>query len=94
MSSLRKVLWVVAAFAVVHGIEACATEDPGAELNPQPLPPQGPGEAKSPEDDGRGGATGGSSSSGSSSSGAPNAGADASDGGDAGDAGGDSSGDK
>lgn len=92
MSSLRKVLWVLAAFAVVHGVEACATEEPGAELNPQPLPPQDPGEAKSPDDDGRGGTTGGSSSSGGSS-GAPNAGADASDGGDGGDAGGDSSGD-
>lgn len=91
MSSLRKVLWVVAAFAVVHGVEACSAEEPGAELNPQPLPPQDPGEAKSPSDD-RGSSTGGGSSSSGSSSGAPNAGVDASDGGDAGD-GGDSSGD-
>lgn len=91
MSPLRRVVWIVAAFAVVHGVQACATEDSGAELNPQPLPPQDPGEAKSPSDDGRGTSAGGSSSSGGSS-GAPNAGADASDGGDAGDAGTDSSG--
>lgn len=92
MSSLRRVLWVVAAFAVVHGVEACSAEEPGAELNPQPLPPQDPGESKGPEDDGRGTAGGASSSSGGSS-GAPNADADASDGGDAGDGGADSSGD-
>lgn len=92
MSSLRRVLWVVAAFAVVHGVQACSAEEPGAELNPQPLPPQDPGESKTPGDDGRATGAGGSSSSGGSS-GAPNSGADASDGGDGGDAGADSSGD-
>ena len=65
MTSLRRALWLILALAGAHGIEACAADEPSAELNPQPLPP-------SEDEKGRGsssGSTGGEAAGGTSSSG-------------------------
>jgi len=93
MRPLRRVLFVLAALAAVHGVQACASETPDPGLNPQPLPPEdqkdntrNPEEvAQDPNAVGGSTSSGGSSSSGSSGATAP----DATDGGDGGDAGGD-----
>lgn len=87
MTSLRRTLLVVFAFAIAHGVEACATEnEQGAELNPQPLPPNEDNKTtQTPEE--RAPVPGGGSSSGtgagstSSSGGPANMDADAGDGG-------------
>lgn len=83
MRPLHRVLWVLAAFVALQGVQACASETPDPGLNPQPLPPQDE-PVRSPETIEEGKSTGGgSTSSGGTTSGEPNAGVD----GDAGDAG-------
>lgn len=95
MRPLHRVLFLVAALAAVHGVQACATETPDPGLNPQPLPPEDQKDnTRNPEEavqDPTGPGAGGSTSSGGSSSGG-SSGATANDG-DAGDGGGDSGGD-
>lgn len=90
MRPLHRVLFLVAALAAVHGVQACATETPDPGLNPQPLPPEDQKDnTRNPEEvaqdpNGGGGST---SSGGTTGTGTPAADGDAGDGG--GDSGGD-----
>jgi hypothetical protein len=85
MRPLHRVLFVLAAFAAFHGVQACASETPDPGLNPQPLPPEDQKDnTRSPEEEAAqdpNTGLGGSSSSGGSSSGLPSANGDAGDGG-------------
>lgn len=97
MRPLNSVLFALGLCVAVAGVQACATEAPGAELNPQPLPPEDKKEGsaqneRNPDEFGdTTGAGGGSTSSGSSSGGSSGTvPGNAPDGGDAGtDSGGD-----
>jgi hypothetical protein len=94
MRPLHRVLFVLAALAAVHGIQACASETPDPGLNPQPLPPEDQKDnTRSPEDEAAqdpntgvgGGSTSGSSSGGSSGAPVADGDAGAGGGGDSGD---------
>ena len=95
MRPLHRVLFLVAALAAIHGVQACATETPDPGLNPQPLPPEDqkdntrtPEEAAQDPNTGVGGGSSGGSTSSSGSSSGGSSGAVPADG-DAGDGGGD-----
>lgn len=84
MSPIRKLLIVCVGVFALYGVQACTSE---TELNPQPLPPQGGGDLRNPEDEAAGDKNG-STGAGGGMNPAPSTGSDAgAEGGDAAEAG-------